>query len=210
MWWKGRLDLTQASAGRAAIRDGLTSVDCLVGGRFFWSAGLVRDYPPDSMSPSGTARGMGSSAGYSAYLQGTPGNGFPTAAPQGMMGYQYPTADYGQRQTQNFGGMYEKTNAAATSSPQAQTTSASTPQTYPAGSMPAIGGLTPAPGVRREEEYLDAAGLGEAYMRYQSALKETFQNIQNGVLATASDSLLTASHWILPHVVDLGMCFPTE
>ncbi len=161
---------------------------------------------------------MSSSAGYSTDLQATPGNGFPTAAPQGMMGYQYPTADYGQRgsrQTQNFGGMYEQTNAAAPSSSQAQTTSASTPQVYPASSMPAIGGLAPAPEVRREEGYPAAAGFDESYMLYQSALyqsalKETFQNVRDGVLAMAGDSLLAVSQWLLSRVVELGMCFPTE
>jgi hypothetical protein len=106
--------------------------------------------------------------------------------------------------------MYGQTNVAANSSPQAQITSASTPQTYPAGSMPAIGGLTPAPEVRGEEEYPAAAGLGEAYTRYQSALKKIFQNIHDGVLATASDSLLTVSDWLLSHVVELGMCFPAK
>ena len=122
------------------------------------------------------------------------------------MGYQYPNVDYGQRvsrQTQNFGGMYEQTNAA-------QTTSASTPQAYPTGSMPAIGGVTPTHGVRREEECPAAAGLIEAYMRYRSGLTETFQNIRDSVLATASDSLLAASHWLLSHVVELGMCFLNE
>ncbi len=117
---------------------------------------------------------MGSSAGYSVYLEGTQGNGFPTAAPQGMMGYQYPPADYGQRgsrQTQNFRGMYEQTNAAVPSSSQAQKTSASTPEVYPAGiRMPAIGGLAPAPKVRREEGYLAAAGFNESHVLYQSAL----------------------------------------
>ena len=212
MWWKERLDLTQASTDLGVVRDGLASADCPVGGRFSWSAGLVRDHPPDSMSPSGTARGMGSSAGYSAYFQGTPGNGFPTAAPQGIRGYQYPTAGYGQQgsqQTQNFGGIYKQTNAAATSSPQAQTTSASPPQAYPA-SMPAIGGLTPAPEVRREEEYPAAAGLDEVYTSYQSALMEIFQNVRASALATAGDSLLAASHWLLSSVVELGMCLPTE
>jgi len=112
----------------------------------------------------------------------------------------------------------EPTNAAATSSLQAQTASASAPQVYQqpglhgysAGSMPAIGGgmatqTTPATEVRMEEEYPAAAGLDEAYASYQSALKELFQNVRNGVLATASDSLLGVSDWLLSHVVELGL-----
>jgi hypothetical protein len=64
---------------------------------------------------------------------------------------------------------------------------------------------TPAPDVRMEEEYPAPAGLDEAYASYQSALKEIFQNIRNGVLASASESLLGVSDWLLTHVVELGM-----
>ncbi|KAK4152924.1 hypothetical protein C8A00DRAFT_15805 [Chaetomidium leptoderma] len=226
---------------------------------------------PLSTSPSGAARGMGGSTGYSGYYQDTSATGFPTAAmPQGTMGYHHSTADYGQpdsRQNQSFGGTYtpammynvqqtggpqgaavydasqqfssrqaaglpmmatdvtapyfsgEPTNAAATSSlQQAQPASSSTPQVYqqqpglhgyPAGSMAAIGGMTtqttPATDVRMDEEYPAAAGLDEAYASYQSALKETFQNIRSGVLATASESLLGVSDWLLSHVVELGL-----
>ena len=224
---------------------------------------------PLSTSPSGAARGMGGSTGYSGYYQDTSATGFPTTAmPQGTMSYHHSTADYGQpdsRQTQSFGGTYtpammynvqqtgrpqsaavydasqqfssrqaaglpmmatdvtapyfssEPTNAAATSSLQAQTASSSTPQVYQqpgmhgysAGSMPAIGGMTtqstPATDVRMEEEYPAAAGLDEAYASYQTALKEIFQNVRNGVLATASESLLGVSDWLLSHVVELGM-----
>lgn len=110
----------------------------------------------------------------------------------------------------------EPTNAAAPSSLQAQTASSSTPQVYQqsglhgysTGSMAAIGGMTtqttPAADVRMEEEYPAPGGLDEAYASYQSALKEIFQNIRNGVLAAASDSLLNVSDWLLSHVVELG------
>ncbi len=229
---------------------------------------------PLSTSPSGTARGMGGSAGYSGYYQDPSATGFSaTAMPQSTMGYHHSTADYGQpdsRQTQSFGGTYtpammynvqqtggsqgagvydasqqfssrqaaglpmmgadvtapyfssEPTNAAATSSLQAQAApSSAAPQVYQqpglhgysAGGMPAtIGGgmpttqTTPATDVRMEEEYPAAAGLDEAYASYQSALKELFQNVRNGVLAAASDSLLGVSDWLLSHVVELGMC----
>jgi hypothetical protein len=111
----------------------------------------------------------------------------------------------------------EPTNAAATSGLQAQTASSSTPQVYQqpglhgysTGGMPAIGGMasqtTPAADVRMEDQYPAAEGLDEAYVDYQSALKQIFQNIRSGVLATASESLLGISNWLLGHVVDLGM-----
>lgn len=111
----------------------------------------------------------------------------------------------------------EPTNAAATSTLQAQAASSSTPQVYQqpglhaysTGSMAAIGGMTTqstpaAADVRMEDEYPAAGGLDEAYASYQSALKEIFQEIRNGVLATASESLLRISDWLLSHVVELG------
>ncbi|KAK4241112.1 hypothetical protein C8A03DRAFT_30716 [Achaetomium macrosporum] len=112
----------------------------------------------------------------------------------------------------------EPTNAAGPSALQAQAASSSTPQVYQqpglhgysTGSMAAMGGMatsqtTPAADVRMEEEYPAAAGLDEAYASYQSALKEIFQNIRNGVLASASESLLSVSDWLLSHVVELGL-----
>jgi len=69
---------------------------------------------------------------------------------------------------------------------------------------------TPTPEARREEEYPAAARLGEAYASYQSTLQEIFQNIRDGVLATASESLLAVSDWLLSYVEELGMCFATE
>lgn len=55
-----------------------------------------------------------------------------------------------------------------------------------------------------EQEYRAPGGLEEAYASYQTALKEIFQNIINGVLASASDSLLNVSDWLLSHVAELG------
>jgi len=111
----------------------------------------------------------------------------------------------------------EPTNPSAASTLQAQAASSSTGQVYPqtnlqgyqAGGMAAMGGMaaqatsTPAD-VRMEEEYPSSGGLDQAYTSYQSALKEIFQNIRNGVLATASESLLSVSDWLLSHVADLG------
>lgn len=42
------------------------------------------------------------------------------------------------------------------------------------------------------------------YALYQTTLRETFQNVINGCLSEASQSLLGASEWLLGHVEDLG------
>lgn len=64
----------------------------------------------------------------------------------------------------------------------------------------------PQPDVTMEDsaEYPAAGGLDEAYASYQTALREIFQNIRNGALVTASESLLNISEWLLGHVGDLG------
>ncbi|KAK3327900.1 hypothetical protein B0T19DRAFT_176730 [Cercophora scortea] len=221
-------------------------------------------------SPSGAARGMAGSAGYSGYYQEPSGTAFSaTTMPQGAMSYHHSAADYGQpdsRQAQSFTGTYNPTammynvpqgagpqsaavydtsqqfpsrqpaglqmmatdvaapyfssepaNNPAATAMQAQSTSSSTPQVYQqpglqnysASGMTAIGEMaaqsTPASDVRMDEEYPASGGLDQAYASYQSALKEIFQNIRNGVLATASESLLNVSDWLLSHVADLGL-----
>ncbi|CZR58910.1 uncharacterized protein PAC_08802 [Phialocephala subalpina] len=64
-----------------------------------------------------------------------------------------------------------------------------------------------APEIMEEEDYNQAQGPGmeAAYTAYQTALKEIFQNIINGRLAEASQSLLEVSEWLLGHVGDLGL-----
>ena len=42
------------------------------------------------------------------------------------------------------------------------------------------------------------------YALYQTTLRGTFQNVINGRLSEASQSLLGASEWLLGHVEDLG------
>jgi hypothetical protein len=74
--------------------------------------------------------------------------------------------------------------------------------------MLAMGGMTTqTTPVGIDKEYPDAAGLDQAYALYQSTLKEIFQNVRDGVLAAASDSLLVTSRWLLSHVVQLSMFF---
>ena len=109
----------------------------------------------------------------------------------------------------------------ATSAIQQSPASSSTPQTvyqqqavpsYSNASMTNIGTMagasqqgSGAAEVSIEEDYPSSAGgLDEAYASYQTALKEIFQNIRNGVLAAASDSLLNVSDWLLSHVAELG------
>jgi hypothetical protein len=50
------------------------------------------------------------------------------------------------------------------------------------------------------------AEVNAEYALYQTTLRETFQNIINGRLADAGQSLLGASEWLLGHVEDLGGC----
>lgn len=62
-----------------------------------------------------------------------------------------------------------------------------------------------APETMEEEEFqAQGPGMEAAYTAYQTALKEIFQNIINGRLAEASQSLLEVSEWLLGHVGDLG------
>lgn len=111
----------------------------------------------------------------------------------------------------------EPTNSAAASALQAQTGSSgpsqvyqpSNLQNYSAGGMAAMGGMTSQSGsaqeVRMDGEYAAPENLDEAYASYQSALKAIFQNIRDGALASASESLLTVSDWLLSHVAELGL-----
>lgn len=62
-----------------------------------------------------------------------------------------------------------------------------------------------APEVMDEEDFqAQGPGMEAAYTAYQTALKEIFQNIINGRLGDASQSLLEVSEWLLGHVGDLG------
>lgn len=114
----------------------------------------------------------------------------------------------------------EPTNSAAASAMQAQTGSSGASQVYQsaglqnysAGGMASMGGMaaqsSSGQDVRMDEEYPAAEGLDAAYAAYQSALKAIFQNVQDCSLATASESILSVSEWLLGHVSDLGMSSP--
>jgi hypothetical protein len=70
--------------------------------------------------------------------------------------------------------------------------------------MAGMGSMTQGSGEVMEEEEYGSCGLDEAYNSYQTALKEIFQNIRNGMLVEASSSLLEVSEWLLSHVGELG------
>ena len=76
-------------------------------------------------------------------------------------------------------------------------------QGYSSG-MAGLGGMVQGSVEVMEDEEYGPSGLDEAYNSYQSALKEIFLNIRNGMLVEASSSLLRVSEWLLSHVGDLG------
>lgn len=121
----------------------------------------------------------------------------------------------------------EPTNSAAASGLQGQGTSSGTSavyqqspadqramlQNYPSG-MASMSGMSqassapPEQPVQQEEE--DYGHMGQAYNDYQAALKEIFTNIRNGVLMTASESLLNVSDWLLSKANELGKEFSSS
>jgi hypothetical protein len=50
-------------------------------------------------------------------------------------------------------------------------------------------------------------GLDEKWVSYQQLLGSVFQNIVNGSLQSASETLLSVTSWLLSQVAELGMCF---
>ncbi|KAK4234589.1 hypothetical protein C8A03DRAFT_18540 [Achaetomium macrosporum] len=117
--------------------------------------------------------------------------------PQGTTG-DHPPAEYAQRdsrQTQILGG--------TSGAPQVYQQPGQ--HGYSAGSMAVIGGVTTETTPVVENQCPAPAGLDVEYARYQSTLKAIFQNIRDGVLATAGADLLPASDWLLSHVVGLGL-----
>lgn len=70
-----------------------------------------------------------------------------------------------------------------------------------------MGGMNQnAPDIMEDDDFQpQGPGMEAAYSTYQTALKEIFQNIIDGRLAQASQSLLEVSEWLLGHVGDLGL-----
>lgn len=85
-------------------------------------------------------------------------------------------------------------------------TSRSLQQGY-SGSIP-MGGVSQSPpeATAQEGPQPPSAEVNAEYALFQTTLREVFQNIVNGRLAEASQSLLGASEWLLGHVEDLGKC----
>ncbi|KAH9909782.1 hypothetical protein F4778DRAFT_14078 [Xylariomycetidae sp. FL2044] len=119
----------------------------------------------------------------------------------------------------------EPTNAGTASALPSQAGSSSTSAVYQSptdqramlqnysGGMASMSGMaqTSAPEpVVEDQGYSASAEIVEAYEHYQSALKEVFTNIRNGILQAAGDSLLGVSEWLLSKVVDLGLTEENE
>ncbi|OTB05761.1 hypothetical protein M426DRAFT_21501 [Hypoxylon sp. CI-4A] len=121
----------------------------------------------------------------------------------------------------------EPSTAATTSTLQQQPGSSNTSAVYqqsPAGQRTILqnysSGMAPVPGMAQttstpeqpmeETEYSQTTEMAEAYEHYQTALREVFTNIRNGVLEAASESLLNISEWLLSKVVELGLSADDE
>ncbi|KAL2067845.1 hypothetical protein VTL71DRAFT_15943 [Oculimacula yallundae] len=63
-----------------------------------------------------------------------------------------------------------------------------------------------APDMMEQDDFQSQGqGMEKAYTTYQTALKQIFQDIIEGHLSAAGDSLLQVSDWLLTHVGDLGL-----
>lgn len=85
----------------------------------------------------------------------------------------------------------------------------SAPMNY-AGNMAGVNALQQPPAsadvsMAEEHDYADGA-LEEKWVNYQRQLGTIFQEIENGSLESASETLLSVSSWLLSQVSDLGMC----
>ena len=67
--------------------------------------------------------------------------------------------------------------------------------------VPQMGASQPVP---TQDYGQSAPNYDVAYGQYQNALKRTFQNIRNGQLAEAGQTLLEISEWLLTHAAELG------
>jgi hypothetical protein len=67
-------------------------------------------------------------------------------------------------------------------------------------------------GIGQEGLQTQALEVDAGFATYQATLRGIFQNVVNGRLADAGQSLLEASEWLLGHVGDLGKCsiFPLD
>ncbi|KAK8863174.1 hypothetical protein PGQ11_009409 [Apiospora arundinis] len=65
--------------------------------------------------------------------------------------------------------------------------------------------MTQASEAPKEQEHSISTEVAEAYEQYQETIKAIFTNIGNGVLVSASKSLLKVSDWLLSKVKELGL-----
>ncbi|KAK8036663.1 hypothetical protein PG993_008646 [Apiospora rasikravindrae] len=156
-----------------------------------WSNGAgVGRHPP--------GRGMAGAFAYSGCYQ-EPVAAFSSAMPHSTMSYQYGqvTREPKVTGTCNPSLVYNITHTSV------QSTVYDTNQLLPLWQPTAL--RRPAASEAPEEQGDSAStAMGEAYAQYQTTIKEIFTNIRNDVLASASESLLAVSDWLLSKVTELG------
>lgn len=85
----------------------------------------------------------------------------------------------------------------------------SNPMGYAAGSMSNVGAMQQASSTADvsmgEDEYAADGALEEKWVNYQRQLGTIYQDVVNGSLENASDTLLSVSSWLLSQVADLGL-----
>jgi hypothetical protein len=132
---------------------------------------------------------------------------FQQRQPAGMQMLSDVAAPYYTGEPSNSSGpslmQHQTSPSSATAFQQSPTDRTTLLQGYPGG-MAQMTSMTQGPAEPMEEEDYAGSGLDEAYNTYQNALKEIFQNIRNGILVDASQSLVDVSDWLLSHVGELG------
>lgn len=108
------------------------------------------------------------------------------------------------------------TGSASSLQPSAQSTGTSVYQQTPSisysSNLPASSAIHQTPGgadvsMGEDHDYADGA-LEEKWVNYQRQLGTVFQDIANGSLESASETLLSISSWLLSQVADLGIDRP--
>ena len=82
-------------------------------------------------------------------------------------------------------------------------------ESYASNSMSSVGAMPQATAsadvsMTEDHEYAEGA-LEEKWVSYQRQLGSIFQDIFNGSLESASETLLSVTSWLLSQVADLGM-----
>ncbi|KAI5461132.1 hypothetical protein BGZ63DRAFT_404030 [Mariannaea sp. PMI_226] len=86
----------------------------------------------------------------------------------------------------------------------------SNPLAYAAAGMSNVSAMQQAPpsaevSMTEDQDYVPDGALEEKWVNYQQQLGTIFQDVVNGSLESASETLLSVSNWLLTQVVDLGL-----